>query len=369
MKRHTAYKGCKTSGYSELQQRSITCTIISGFSKFLKSVLGTTLPVIAALACGCSKKDALMNDGNRTDRGDIMRIRVKGKAGGPAGHIARADIFVFNSDSLGRLDCYQKLEDIDEGEVSVGSTSGKKKIFVCCNLCMDEEDVMNISTVRDLEECCCMLEDVRRETPVMMGSLETETGAGRYGTLTLKPMVSTIVLNTIRCRFDGTPYEGEPITDARVYLTNVNAECNLSESDQSVRRFINMGMLNPDDMEGFKEPDLIVQDVEYEIGEEKLHTGITLMCFHNYCKEESPGSPFTRLVVEGKIQGEKYYWPLTVNRTADGEGVRNNTRHVFDLTIRRKGSLTPDEDIFIENSETILEVEQWKEMEEHRVGF
>ena len=93
------------------------------------------------------------------------------------------------------------------------------------------------------------------------------------------------------------------------------------------------------------------------------------MCFHNYCKEESPGSPFTRLVVEGKIQGEKYYWPLTVNRTADGEGVRNNTRHVFDLTIRRKGSLTPDEDIFIENSETILEVEQWKEMEEHRVGF
>ena len=369
MKKYTAYKGCKSSGLSELRQRSITCTIISGFSTFLRSVLGTTLPVIATLACGCTDKDSLVNDIRHTDSGNIMRIHVKGEEGGAVGRIARADIFVFNSDSLGRLDCYQKLEDIAEGEILIGSTSGKKKIYICCNLCMNEEEAMNISTVRDLEKCCCMLEDVRRESPVMIGSLETDTGAGICGSLTLKPMVSTIVLNSICCRFNGTSYEGETITDAKAYLTNVNAECNLSESAQSVRRFVNMGMLNPDDMAGFKEPDLIVQNIEGEIGESKLLTDIALMCFHNYCEEESPGSPFTRLVIEGRIQGETYYWPITVNRTAEGNGIRNNTRHVFDLTIRRKGSLTPDEDIFIDNSETILEIEQWKEKEEYKVGF
>lgn len=365
MKEHTANRGCKSSGTSEHQHKSLTCTIISGFSSYLKSVLGTTLPVLAAFACGCIKEHAGGPGEDSVVR--TIELQMKGHEEEEAGHIERADIFVFNADSLGRLDAYQMVEDIDEGEISVCSTGGRKKIFICCNIGMDEEDMMRIGSVMDLEESFCMLENLSRGAPMMLGCIETEARQG--GRVTLTPMTGTIVLRSVCSRFTGTSYEGEPITDAKVYLTNVNAQCNLSGSHQTARRFINMGMLNMEDVGRFNEPDLVVQEIDGVIGEEVRQTDISLMCFHNYCEDESPGSPFTRLVVEGKIRGETFYWPITINRTGNGKGIRDNTRHVIDLTIRRKGSSDPDEEIIIEDSEITMEIMQWEEKEGYSVGF
>ena len=75
------------------------------------------------------------------------------------------------------------------------------------------------------------------------------------------------------------------------------------------------------------------------------------------------------MVLEGKIQNETYYWPITINRTDEGEGIRNNTRHIFDLTIRRKGSLNPDEELSIEDCNIIIEWKEWNEKEEQSVIF
>ena len=365
MNTYTADKGCKSSGSSELQLSYITCTIISGFSSFLKSVLGTTLPVLATFACGCTEETQIIPEGEQRD----IRIHLTGGKSCDEGEFGRLDIFSFNTDSLGRLDAYQHLEDIVQREISVSSTGGRKRIVIGCNLDMSEEDMMKIGTVRDLEEHTCMLENVRRKAPPMLGLTVIEAGIKSHACLPLEPMTSAIVLRSISSCFTGTPYEGVHITEAKVYLINVNAQCCLTESPQTERRFVNMGMLNHEDVAGFAEPDLIVQDIPEDIGKERLLTDISLVCFQNLCENESPGSPFTRLVVEGKIQGETYYWPLTINRTEGGRGIGSNTRHVFDLTIRRKGCLDPDEELVIEDSETMMEVVEWEEKEEYSVIF
>lgn len=368
MNTHTANKGRKPSIHIVLEQRSLTCTITSEISSFLSSGPGVSLIVLAVFACSCMKdvgnvKTEVLGGTEPTI------ISMKGSDGNDAGQIEKACIFSFSADSLGRLESYQRLGRVDNEDIFVYSTSGRKRIVVCCNLEMDEDQIMKISTMEDLERFACMLEDVRRAAPIMIGSIETDAGKGERLTMTLKPMTSTIILRSICSSFKGTSYEGESITDAKVYLTNVNAQCNISQSPQTAKRFINMGMLNMDDVSGFLEPDIIVQDMKCDICEVKMECGISLICFHNHCKDESPGSPFTRLVVEGRIQGKTYYWPLTVNRTEGGRGIGNNTRHVFDLTIRRKGCDDPDSELLIEDSETIMEVLEWEEKDAYSVVF
>ena len=113
MKPNTANKGCKSSSHYTYQQKSVTCTIISGFSSYLKSVQGTFLIVLAAFACSCIKVDELCSDMQTSDLEQaIILLKNPVKEGGH--NIDRVDIFTFNCDSLERLDSYQKLDDVED---------------------------------------------------------------------------------------------------------------------------------------------------------------------------------------------------------------------------------------------------------------
>lgn len=361
----TAYKGRLLPDQSGLF--SITCTIISGISSLIKLVLGISIPVLATFQCSCQKLVPTSCNTAERSHGIMMEIMVKNTE--PEIGIDDISVFSFDDDSLGRLDSYQKISGVRNGTITIASRGGRKRIFVCGNMRMTDSEAAIINTADDFEKLYCALEETRRSYPLMLGMTEAETGVHNIPAVTLKPMTSEIVLNSIRCDFTGMPYEGENITDCKVYLINVNAQCNLADSSFNVRRMINMGMLNMDEVRRFREPDIIFREIEGKISEERRETDIRLLCFHNFCQEESPGSPFTRLVIEGRIQGETYYWPVTINRTGSGEGVLNNTRHVIDLTIRRKGSLNPDEELTIEDCGIMMEFKAWKEMEEYTARF
>lgn len=369
MIRKTAYKGCKESWLSNLIDNHITCTFKSGFSSFLKSVLGTTSAMLAAFTCGCIEKD-LMND---EEGGNIVihetGIVLKGQELSLKNGLTDADIFTFNADSLGHLDSYQRISGISDGKVLVKSKGGQKRIFVCCNIDLPEKDILNIGNIEDLQKSFCRLEDVRRDRHPMMGMTETDTDMASRPVVELKTMTSEVVLRSVRCDFDGTPYDNEPVTDARVYLTNVNAQSSLAGIRSISQRFINVGRLNREDISMFTEPEIVVQEIGAAITESAVMKDITLLCFHNYGMDEGPGTPYTRLVLEGKIKGETYYWPVAINRTGDGLGIEANTRYVFDFTIRRKGVRDPDTELYINESETMMEILQWKEKEEYSVSF
>ena len=203
----------------------------------------------------------------------------------------------------------------------------------------------------------------------MMGMTETDTEMPAVPVVELKAMTSEVVLRSVRCDFTGTPYDKEPITEAKVYLTNVNAQSSLAGIRSMGQRFINVGRLDMKEVAMFNESGIIVQDIGTDITEIPIMKEISLLCFHNHGMDEGPGTPYTRLVLEGKIQGETYYWPVAINRTGDGQGIDANTRHVFDFTIRRKGVRDPDTELVINGSETMMEIVQWREKEEYSVAF
>ena len=171
-------------------------------------------------------------------------------------------------------------------------------------------------------------------------------------------------------------YDGEPLTDVRIYLTNVNASCKYLKKDGfSPEMIVNPGFLDMDALSGFKDRSLLYADTE-DIGEETLYPGIKLFCYPNDSPEETPGSPFTRLVIEGKISGHTYWYPVTINRGdfgiasgGDGKGIGRNMCYTYDFTILRTGTSDPDIPVCKDDISVTCMVEPWKEMENETVTF
>ena len=329
----------------------ITCTIISGTHSKLQPVLGISLPVVAAFLCSCEMNADLETAISRQQDAVCLTLECRSSSD----NIGYAHTLTFNADSLGWLECYQYIEEIENCSINITSTEGKKHSYIYANVNLSKDDIAAVKTAEDLEKLSCHLEDVQRGMPPMTGFASIDSGCGACAEM--RNLLSEIELKSICCDFSGTSYEGESITDARIYLTDVNAEVSLSGKSKHVRRVINAGRLCPDDLDRFADPEMIARDLGQDIGKNRIIAGITLYCFHNDSSEDGPGSPFTRMILEGRIQGTTYYWPITINRDNGGNGISRNCRYVYDLTIRRKGCLDPegeiDEDIYVDSEEKV----------------
>lgn len=280
------------------------------------------------------------------------------------------DILVFNDDELQRLDCYQRIEGHDQGTFMVSSQRGDKIMMFCANSQNAPEEWMWISSLPGLYRSCASLENETREAPVMSGHMNVTAG-GTYSTQ-MKRLSAEIILRSLSCDFTGKPYDGEKLENVSVYLTNVNTETNIWEGGSGSNRFINQGLLNPADVTGFKDPSLVYADIAGSVGKEAVGADIALRCYPNISEHEGPGTPFTRLVIQGDIQGITWYWPIAVKsgRDMDGkDGVFGNRQYLYDICITGKGSADPDTEIEKGEIEIMMEVREWTEKEEYEVVF
>ena len=282
------------------------------------------------------------------------------------------DVFVFNDDPLQKLDCYQRFDDMADWKGKIVSSSGDRIITVLANIPYDESRWLNVSSRSHLSQVSVSLEDERRDNVFMSGELRLDTGSESMSKteLSLEPMASEIVLRSLSCDFSGKPYAGEKLEDIKVYLINVNAEQSVLADSHSKWRFINVGRLEENDMDKFVSEDLVSQEIDYPVGADAVYPDIRLWCYGNDSTEESPGTPFTRLVIEGKVSGRTWYWPIDINREGGGgNGVTRNHRYIYDITINRKGSSAPDVPVHIEDIDFNLEISQWEEKESYEVLF
>ena len=132
-------------------------------------------------------------------------------------------------------------------------------------------------------------------------------------------------------------------------------------------RLINVGKLNEDDIALFKEPDMILQEIYGEIGKKTAYPSVRLLCYPNNSTEESPGTPFTRLVIEGSIGEDVDYWPIAITRV--GGGIAANRRYIFDVRITRKGTAAPDIPVHLNDIETTFTITSWQEKDDCTVKF
>lgn len=284
---------------------------------------------------------------------------------GDEGEIRSLDAFVFEADGRNTLDCYQRIEEYTE-ECHIASGKGEKILFLVANSPRDRWQWTDILSLSSMDRAVAELEEESRAYPIMTGMMQMT--AGTSSRIHLRPLRSTIILNSIRCDFSGESYAGEPLRDVRVYLTYVNASCPLTlKSSIPPLRVINSGQLDGKQVERFREKHNIVQDIADMIGPEGIRPQAALYCYANNTVADNIGSPFTRLVIEGSIGTDRYYYPIRIN--PENKGIRAGCTYTYDVTITRAGATHPDGDLDECMAETELKIEDWEEKEWYEVDF
>ena len=332
-------------------------------------ILGFIALMTAPVLHGCESLH--LEDGSFTDAVTVpVKVAVHKKCGTQESDL---DMLVFRNDRLQYLECWQRVAFSGNGEVAVASMTGEKVLMACSGLERTPEDWMWVSSISSLDDARSALEKESRNSPVMSGSCGFHAGKamGQRPELTLKRISAEIYLKSLKCDFKGKPYEGEKLSDIHVYLTNVNASCRIWNDPGIATRIINQGRLIEEDVARFKDQSLIYQRIEGQVGTDVITTDVMLRCYPNIASQESMGSPFTRLVIQGKLDGDVWYWPIDINR-GEGrtpEGIEGNCAYTFDIVLTRKGSADPDTAIKTESATIMMEVEKWEEKEEYSVEF
>lgn len=281
------------------------------------------------------------------------------KASGAAGIRDSLDVFVFDDDEFRRLDTYQRLPPGRSAQY-IACTEGPKIIAAVTGSGRERSDWAAINTFDGL---CAQYSDAWNdsvERPLMTGTAKKKSGTdGARVDISLTPLLSRVTLRSIRCDFTGRPYEGQKLTGGKVYLSNLNTRCRLME-----------------------EEDFRTESIEYrseerplpgQIGKTAVSTGMSMYCYPNTNPVETAGSPFTRLVIEGEVDGRTWYWPIDINREWCGPvsgtpGIGRGQEYIFDVTLTRTGTSGPDIAASSASYGAILSIKPWEEVtgwEEH----
>ena len=281
------------------------------------------------------------------------------------------DILTFENDRLGRLDAYQRINDFKEDITYVESTGGKKIIFLCSGGPYYRYNWSRISSYSGLNDMRSYLKYESRESPTRTGELRIIAGDST-GLVSLKPIISQIRIEALSCDFSGTPYADKPITELKAYLINVNSSCPLvCPTPEKPIQILNHGKLSTDDIDNMMEPEILYSPITMRLDTSTIRPECCFLCMPNNGMEGRAGNPPTRLVLEGKIDGYTYYWPINIG-TGQEKGthiIERNYSYTYDIHIRRKGTTDPDIPISLETGDITFRIEPWIEKKEYGIEF
>lgn len=281
------------------------------------TLLLTTLPVFI-ISCVRTEPQPERTETGLTPADATSGITLKLNIAPSKGTAQTLDILFFNNDRNMRLDSWQHIDSPASDIVNAASRNGSKIATVIANA--PPSLANHTASYESLSALLTRLEDEDVRYPVMKGERSVETKDENYFEVEMVPFMSQIVIESISCDFHGKAYEGSRLEDVSIYLTNVRTEWPLSGNTEEFypSELANQGGLDaelPVNLE-----DKIVAKMEKSIGLEVLFPDIHLWCYPDGVREESPGLPFTRLVIEGTLEGEKTYYPININRNGNTDG-------------------------------------------------
>lgn len=241
------------------------------------------------------------------------------------------DLLFFGGDTLRKLDTWQHFDDLSGNHVTGVSSSRAETFAAIGNYPCGAESWSGLRTYASLSEIRFRLEDEQPSAPLLWG-----TGtAGSPGTLLLRPMLSRIMLRSIACDFSERPYAGERLQDVRAYLTWASRECRPFDPDDRPVSWLNAGRLDEVETASLSCPETVLQTVSASLGS-RIRPEADFYCYPNPVDGETFGSPVTRLVIEGKLKGTTYYYPI------DLPHLEADTQYRLDITLTRAGTTDPD---------------------------
>ncbi len=301
------------------------------------------ISLIPALPYGCSSTIVHQSQ-TGTEEHSEYTVMVRSDGENEPEHI---DFFVFNDDELQRIDAYQR---VTGSSVKAASRVGEKLLVAIANYPCSTDDWRRIGSYAALTEEMFLLSDEDPDNPIMSAQMKISAGASTVYDIDLQRIMSKVHINTICADFHGTEYDGEPFTDVRIYLTNVNASCAImKEENFRPEMLVNQGWLDLLSIRDFNVAEMLYKDIPFDFTSSVTYLDMDFYCYPNDTEEETYASPFTRLVIEGQIGGITCYYPITINREengvcfgTDGSGIGRNCLYEFDITLCRFGTSDPD---------------------------
>ncbi|MBR1575682.1 MAG: hypothetical protein IJ654_04445 [Bacteroidales bacterium] len=267
--------------------------------------------------------------------------------------IRRMDLFVFDDDGIRALDSYTRSFAYSPTSVDVRSASGAKRAVAIANLPLPDGFVTSVSHYEDLHKVIAELTEDDPAFPVMSGEARFMAGEDRNCAISLEPVMSTVEIHSLKCQFQGS-YAGQSLKRVKVYLTGISCRSELLRQEGFLpTESLNVGGLSERDLARLPYSGMVYRYLGNgtPAGGGRVYGGTALYCYPNETDEETLGSPFTRLVIEGLLDGKTCYYAIPVNRgDAPGDGplgIGRNRRYVFDITLTRPGTESPGLDAAI----------------------
>ncbi len=328
------------------------------------------MSALAPVFCpGCSDPSpAFAEDGLRTRT--AIQFSVSAHGAEPSG-IRSLDIFFFNDDPLQRLDAYQRLEGGVLPAAVGASRSGRKILAVLANHSPEGFHWAEAASLEVLRARMFRLQDEDPAHPQM--SALQPVMAGSAVPVTLSSPLSCIEVGSLKCDFSERNYRDASLEDVRIYLTNVNAAVPVfCDTLPSPVEILHAGRFRPADQQGFRHPEILIDSLPQPVGKQICHPETRLYCYPNATTQSSPGSPPTRLVIEGKMQGKTCFYPLEIGRGTWGvtpPGILPGRTYRFDVTLTRRGADTPDMSLEPGTVQCSLSVMPWNERNDTVIDF
>ena len=282
------------------------------------------------------------------------------------------DIFVFikniGQPNDGALDGYQRFTGSalnNLTDLPVKTTTGTKTVVVVAN--PHKADWKGITTLNQFNAQIATLQKEESSNYTMTAKVEQTVSPTTNISLALERLISRVVVNSIKTKFVGTPYEGTALTDVEIYLINVAGnKLYLDGSNPTSKVILNKGKLVGEDMNNCAMVGTIHDKITPNITDAGYTTSHYLYCYENTLTGENGTDKFTRLVIEGKLNGTTYYYPININQENYGyspsighKGVKRNNSYAHSITITRPGSLDPDKPVEKGTLITTLSVLNW----------
>ena len=254
------------------------------------------------------------------------------------------EIFIFRVNhgeaDDGVLDGYRKFSAQELGNLTsleVQTTTGKKMIYAVANA--HRANWQGINTRALFERQTALLEKDGLKDFTMIGGKEAELGLASTVAFSISRLVSRVQIVSLKTAFAGGPYDGMPLKSVKAYLTNVQGEKYIFNGEGNNLKILNQKRYIETDAALCNMEGMLYDDFGTDISGEEYTAVHSFYCYANDIEEEKDGNKFTRVVIEGVLNGITYYYPIALPE------LKSNTCYSLDITIKRPGSPDPDSDI------------------------
>lgn len=278
------------------------------------------------------------------------------------------DIFIYDNDERMGLDSYESGGRLSE-KMDIVCGKGEKRLVIVASHTDSDTPLKGNALWKDtgtysaIKKRVYSIKDENPSAPVLRGVTDSNGDCH----ICLKTNLNRISIKSIGKDFSGLPFESSDIEDISIYLINVAELYPLLGGDTETRitSYINKGRLREDDLKDMRHPEMLHLSTGLNIDRKMTELDAELYCFPNHCEQEDAGNVFTRLVIEGTVDGIRWYWPLDLH--FDKEETGNNRE--LDILITGTGSTDPDIPVSSIQASIRTNITEWEKKDEKTINY